>query len=66
MISENDLTDGQAITFRRPVGQRLYNGTADFSYGEQKDGFIRIQEWFCETQDFGNTFYVPAEFVKLL
>ncbi len=57
--SEQDLSNGDLVRFRSKVG--MHTGTADFDFGDELPGHVRVQEIHLETSDIGNTFYVPIE-----
>jgi len=64
MKSEKDFTDGEPVTYSVPVSKKVFTGRVDYSYGDEKPGFIRVQEVFLETSDEGNSFYVPVECIQ--
>jgi len=57
--SEQDLNNGDLVRFRSQAG--MHTGTADFDFGDERPGHVRVQEIQLETSDIGNTFYVPIE-----
>jgi hypothetical protein len=63
-LSEKDFNDGEVVSFKKRDG-KVRSGVIDYSYGDEQDGFIRIQEIFYETSDIPNTFYVPVEAIIL-
>ena len=60
MKTESDYYDGQAVAYKDRAG-KTHAGTVDFSYGDEQEGHVRVQQFFYETSDIPNTFYVPAD-----
>jgi len=58
MKTEQDFTHGEEVQYISPHARDPHVGKIDYSYGEEKPGFVRI-----ENAD-GIAIYVPAGCIK--
>ena len=64
MKTEADFEDGDIVVFSNKDKTADYTGSIDYSYGEEKAGYARVQIHFTETSDIGDTVYVPVDDIE--
>ena len=64
--TEADFQDGEHVVYANSKNTQNFSGRIDYSYGDEREGFIRVQQVFTETPDEGNQYYIPASQVYKL
>ena len=62
-LTESDFNDGWPVSYANFDLTRKYTGMVDCSYGEEKEGYVRVRRMNMESSDEGDVCYVPIGFI---